>query len=98
MGPDRTFGTLLGCAVGGGGLLGAAAFRFLRAGVPPAGRSAQALTWHGVLLPGPGDLLIHLISYGLLGILLVHGRGKGYWVGRASACDTPAQPPCQTAD
>jgi len=29
---------------------------------------------------------------------LVHGRGKGYWVGRASACDTPAQPPCQTAD
>jgi len=74
MGPDRTFGTLLGCAVGGGGLLGAAAFRFLRAGVPPAGRSAQALTWHGVLLPGPGDLLIHLISYGLLGILLVLQR------------------------
>jgi Zn-dependent protease with chaperone function len=70
MGPDRTFGALLGLAVGGGGLLGAAAFRFLRAGVPPAGQSAQALTWHGVLLPGPGDLLIHLISYGLLGLLL----------------------------
>jgi len=29
---------------------------------------------------------------------LVHGRGKGYWVERASACDTPAQPPCQMAD
>ena len=78
MGPDRTFGTLLGCAVGGGGLLGAAAFRFLRAGVPPAGRSAQALTWHGVLLPGPGDLLIHLISYGLLGILL-GGVLRAFW-------------------
>jgi Zn-dependent protease with chaperone function len=70
MGPNRTFGTLLGVAVGGGGLLGAAAIRFVRAGIPPVGRSAQASTWHGVLLPGPGDLLIHLISYGLLGLLL----------------------------
>ncbi len=31
-------------------------------------------------------------------ITLVHGRGKGYWVGCASACDTPAQPACQMAD
>jgi len=33
-----------------------------------------------------------------VGNTLVHGRGKGYWVERASACDTPAQPPCQMAD
>jgi len=78
MGPDRTFGALLGLAIGGAGLLGAAAFRFLRAGVPPTGRSAQALTWHGLLLPGSGDLLIHLISYGLLGLLL-GGTLRALW-------------------
>ena len=78
MGPNRTFGTLLGLAAGGGGLLAAAATRFLRAGLPPPGRSAQTITWHGVLLPGPGDLLIHLISYGLLGLLL-GGALRALW-------------------
>lgn len=70
MGPERTFRALLGLALGGGGLLGAAAIRFLRAGIPPVGRSARASTWPGVLLPGPGDLLIHLIGYALLALVL----------------------------
>lgn len=78
MGSNRTFGTLLGLAAAGGGLLAAAATRFLRAGIPSTGRSAQTITWHGVLLPGPGDLLIHLISYGLLGLLL-GGALRALW-------------------
>ncbi len=103
MGPNRTFGALLGLALGGGGLLGAAAIRFLRAGLPPTGPPGQAITWHGMLLPGPGDLFIHLISYILL-TLLLGGTLRAFWSAvlsvrraRRFIADTPSGPGAQAA-
>ena len=69
MGSNAAFRALLVVALCGATLLAAAATRFLRAGMP-GGRAERATTWHGLLIPGSGDLYIHLVSYLLLGLAL----------------------------
>lgn len=78
MRPGSAFGALIGLALGGALLLVAAALRFLRAGLPPSDRSAPTITWHGILIPGSGDLYIHLVSYALLALLL-GGACRALW-------------------
>lgn len=70
MRPNAAFQALVAVALCAAALLAAAATRFLRAGMPGAGRAERMTTWHGVLIPGSGDLYIHLVSYVLLGLVL----------------------------
>lgn len=70
--PNRAFVALLGFASGAVALLGATALRFLRAGLPPGAG------WRYAVLPGTGDLAVHLISYTLLG-LVATGLLRGGW-------------------
>jgi len=78
MRPNRAFGALLTLALGGTFLLAAAALRFLRAGIPPPGRAASTAIWHGILIPGSGDLAIHLVGYALVA-LLMGGALRASW-------------------
>jgi Zn-dependent protease with chaperone function len=78
MRPNASFNLLLGVALAGALLLAAAVIRFLRAGIPAEGRSERAITWHGVLVPGSGDLYIHLVSYLLLAVLF-GGSLRAIW-------------------
>ena len=70
MRPNRAFVALVALALGGAALLAAAALRFLRAGIPPPDRAAATAIWHGILIPGSGDLAIHLVGYALVALLL----------------------------